>query len=54
MENIKKTSGFNNHYHQDIYQIMKNEMNDQREYCDIEILCKKIVVLKQLNISMQN
>ena len=21
--------------------IMKNEMNDQREYCDIEILCKK-------------
>ena len=41
MENIKKTSGFNNHYHQDIYQIMKNEMNDQREYCDIEILYKK-------------
>lgn len=41
MENIKKVSGFNNHYHQDVYQIMKNEMNDQREYYDIEILCKK-------------
>lgn len=49
MENIKKVSGFNNHYQQDIYQIMKNKMNDQREYYNIEVLCKKIVILKQLN-----
>lgn len=55
MENIKKVSGFNNHYQQDIYQIMKNKMNDQREYCNIEVLCKKnshIKAIEYLNAKL--
>jgi len=54
MENIKKVSGFNNHY-QDIYQIMKNKMNDQREYYNIEVLCKKnshIKAIEYLNAKL--
>lgn len=55
MENIKKVSGFNNHYQQDIYQIMKNKMNDQREYYNIEVLCKKnshIKAIEYLNAKL--